>query len=315
MHISHNSQQIDLIFITGFLGAGKTTFLNKILNGAKNVNKGVIVNEFGEINVDSEIIEYDENTDVSEINNGSIFCSCLKGSFIKNILKYKNLPIDYLFVETSGLSQPSSVNNIINEIENQAQGVFKYRGMVAVADAANFLTLIQSAKAVQEQIVYSDYIIINKIDKVEQNTITAIEEKVNKLNEKAEIFHTSYGEIGKKIMKKLFANNLDINLELKEISCSDYKNPEVILLNFNRGLEKNTLLKHLKYIAEDTYRMKGFITTKQGPVNINAVGDDLSINPVKKITKPEGIIVFIKNEEKFRQKINELNIKQKVKIA
>ena len=294
---------IDLYFITGFLGAGKTTLLNNILNNVKNEKTGLIVNEFGEVNVDAEVLDYDDNTEIKEINNGSIFCSCLSGSFVKSILAYQDLPIDRLLVESSGLSNPSSLEQILDEVKNQSDNSFNYRGMIAVVDASNFLTVIQSAAAVMEQIMYSNLIIINKIDQVDSEIVAEVETKIREYNQDAEILRTSYGQAGAEIIKREYIKKLNLDLELnsKDLSCS--VSPQIMFLELTEPISENELNDFLDYIGKQTYRMKGFISLQKGQVRVDSVGSEINIEAVENVNKTEGIVIFTEDQDQTEEKI------------
>ena len=91
-------KNIQLYLVSGFLGSGKTTFLRQLLLQMQNVRVGVIVNEFGSIGIDGKVLQQGD-TKMVEINNGSIFCACLKDGFVKTLVAFLEQPIDVLFIE------------------------------------------------------------------------------------------------------------------------------------------------------------------------------------------------------------------------
>ena len=102
----------ELYVLTGFLGAGKTSFLLNILDNIKDKKIGIIQNEFGKINVDGEIVRRN-GIEMTEISRGSIFCSCLKLSFVQALAEMSKKDLDYVFVESSGLADPSNIEEIL----------------------------------------------------------------------------------------------------------------------------------------------------------------------------------------------------------
>lgn len=305
---NRSENKTKIFFITGFLGAGKTTLLNNILGKLdENVNVGMIINEFGEINVDRTVVEYKEDTKIEDINNGSIFCSCLSGTFVKSILDYQDLAVEYLFVESSGLSKPSSVEEIVEIVEDKAENKFDYQGMFCVIDAGNFLTLIKSLSALQEQIIYSDYIIINKIDLVEEETIEKIESEIKEMNAGVPIIKTEYVRFSKDILRGDLLNKKDdaIDINENELNCdngSSKDTPQVINLELEKAVKKGTereeLLQFLEGISDKTYRIKGFLTLKdKGLFRVDSVDEEIKLekNPENAKNSEKGLVIFPKN--------------------
>ena len=105
-----------LYVFTGFLGAGKTTVLSRILQESKEEKIGVIQNEFGKLGIDGEILKHND-IQMVEINRGSIFCSCLKLQFVQALSEMAQYEFDKLFVESSGLGDPSNVEEILKASE------------------------------------------------------------------------------------------------------------------------------------------------------------------------------------------------------
>lgn len=300
-----SKEKIKLYFITGFLGAGKTTLLNNILRDLVNINRGVIVNEFGEINVDAEVIDLENNqdTELKEISSGSIFCSCLSASFVESILEYEDKPIDMLFVESSGMSRPNSLETILDEVHKQSDHAFDYRGMVCIIDAQNFLTVLQSVRAVKEQIIYSDYIIINKIDEVEEEVIQKIVEKVNELNEEAEVYKTNYCMISNEIL----LNDLFSHKQFEELSTAgdgDSKQPESIFIKISKQIKENELRDFLGDIINGSYRIKGFVPRNDKKVtHVDCVGNSISISGVKNNLQETGLVIFTESKRKIIDRV------------
>lgn len=111
-------QPIKLYLLTGFLGAGKTTMLLSLLNGGGVAGKkiGVIQNEFGKLSIDGALLQRGD-IEMQEISNGSIFCSCLKLQFVSALAEMSKQGLDMLFVESSGLADPSNLEEILAAVE------------------------------------------------------------------------------------------------------------------------------------------------------------------------------------------------------
>ena len=127
----------ELYVLTGFLGAGKTSFLLNILDNIKDKKIGIIQNEFGKINVDGEIVRRN-GIEMTEISRGSIFCSCLKLSFVQALAEMSKKDLDYVFVESSGLADPSNIEEILNAVKIIAGDSYIFKGVICLIDGVNF---------------------------------------------------------------------------------------------------------------------------------------------------------------------------------
>ena len=144
--------KIDLYLLTGFLGAGKTTFLRNILEDLSHEKVGVIMNEFGKIGIDGDIIRKD-GLELTEINRGSIFCSCLKLNFAQAMIEMADRDIKYLFVESSGLADPSNIGEIMEGVESVKGKAYDYKGAICVTDALNFMDQLVVISKIGPQII------------------------------------------------------------------------------------------------------------------------------------------------------------------
>jgi G3E family GTPase len=156
------------IFLSGFLGSGKTTLLNTLLKTYKGMRIGVIVNDFGEMGIDTSLIDtFDLEEEIQELKAGQIFCSCLSGSFVKSVLAYREIKPELLIVECSGLAKPSGLRDITRAIDLEAPGEFTCGGMVCLVDGERHMQLEQSLMVLTEQMEASDVLLITKADLLE----------------------------------------------------------------------------------------------------------------------------------------------------
>jgi G3E family GTPase len=152
---------INITIITGFLGSGKTTLVNKIIKENSKTKFGLIINEFGEVGVDSELVATTDQ-EITEISNGCLCCvvrSDLIGAVDKMI---KTGKVDHLIIETSGLAEPAPIAQTF--IMENLGGKINLDGIYCVIDAENFDANIKDYNILKEQIQTSDVAIINKID-------------------------------------------------------------------------------------------------------------------------------------------------------
>lgn len=278
-------------FLTGFLGAGKTTLLNYMLKLLSNENTGVIVNDFGKINVDRNLVHAKKGMKIDEINNGSIFCSCLSGTLIKTILAYKDLPVSYLLVESTGLAKPNAVNDIVNEVLSAAGDVFDYAGMICVVDALNFMTCVQTVGACKSQIIYSDIIVLNKTDQVDERQLEIVQDMIRMYNKKAPILKTQYSQVGGDILRPLRIT------EDRVQDASEGIVPRIIItaIRADEKVDIDNLQVFLSEAALNTLRIKGFVNTSSGSVYVNCIGKETHVDPY---AANEVGLVFIYEESK-----------------
>lgn len=194
--MSNSHISIPLYFITGFLGSGKTTLLNRVLEEANEQGKriGVIINEWGQQSVDSVIV-HARDVEIEELNNGQVFCSCLSTDFIKVLAQYAEKDLDAVVVETSGMANPMPLHKLLLDLQQVTGQHYDYKGMTALVDPDSFLELEGAINAVDEQIIASSRIIVNKIDLATEDKLREVIEKVRKLNATAKILQTSYAKM------------------------------------------------------------------------------------------------------------------------
>lgn len=289
-------KQIKLYFINGYLGSGKTTLLNHLLSSSKDEKAGVLVNDFGSISIDGAILKEHQEFTVSELSNGSIFCSCLKGNFIMELARFSNLPIDMLFIESSGIADPSNVGMILNTVKKMIGNDYDYRGSICIIDAENFIDQYDTLIAIEKQVVYADVVIINKTDIVEEDNINEIEEIVQKLNPLVDIIRTSFSKIPNNLLKKDFRKTNTVEYTETSNTCSN--RPPVFVLESEGVFIKEKLVEFLNSVSSSFYRIKGFINTEEKWKQVDVVGGRIDIKPTN-IDDAKSKLVFIAREDEI----------------
>ncbi len=183
-----------VLLITGFLGSGKTTFLNRIINTIpKDLKLTILMNEFGEIGVDGTLVEGDD-IDMMEISRGSIFCVCVKTDFIKGLYELNTkIQPDYLIIESTGVANPSDLKRDLKlPIFNER---FDFADQFCIIDAAHFLEAFDTFASVEKQLETSTVFIINKTDLVTEDVIREIKQVVRENHPEPRFFETTFSNI------------------------------------------------------------------------------------------------------------------------
>jgi G3E family GTPase len=179
--------------ITGFLGSGKTTLLNQILKNKHDLKVAVFVNEFGDINIDSQLlVSLDE--DMVELSNGCICCTINDGlvDAVYRVLERKER-IDYLVIETTGVADPLPI--ILTFVGTELRDFTCLDSILTVVDAETFTPEHFDSEAALKQISLGDIILLNKTDLVSQDKLEELEAYIRTVKVGARILHSQYGQV------------------------------------------------------------------------------------------------------------------------
>jgi hypothetical protein len=178
--------KIPVTVLTGYLGAGKTTLLNRILSEDHGKRYAVIVNEFGEIGIDNDLI-VGADEEVFEMNNGCVCCT-VRGDLIRvlsGLMKRKG-GFDAIIIETTGLADPGPVAQTFF-VDEDVKARTKLDSVTTVVDAKHVLLRLSDSKEAREQIAFADQIVLNKTDLVSEDDLRMLEARLRRLNPLAPI--------------------------------------------------------------------------------------------------------------------------------
>lgn len=179
--------------ITGFLGSGKTTLLNHILQNQQDLKVAVLVNEFGDINIDSQLlVAIDEN--MMELSNGCICCTINDGlvDAVYNVLEKRDR-IDYMIVETTGVADPLPI--ALTFLGTELKHLTRLDSILTVIDAEAFTPEHFKSEAAFSQVMYGDIIILNKTDLATPEKLAELKEYIAKTKNKARMIESQYGVV------------------------------------------------------------------------------------------------------------------------
>lgn len=262
---SGSDTRVPVTVVTGFLGSGKTTLVNRILGEQHGRKIAVIINEFGEISVDGQLVLTDDQEDLVEFNNGCLCCT-VRGDLVDTLAKLKDrADLDAILIETTGLADPAPVAStffIADEIKSDT----RLDSFVTLADAVNLETNLEQSEEAQEQIAFADIILLNKMDLVSKEQAADVERRIRSLNPFAKIHHTEHSVID---MDKVFgvgAFDLDAKLEIDPTFLDDLEHEHddavtSFFLREERPIDINRFMLWLTPLlqerGEDLFRSKG----------------------------------------------------------
>src|SRR6202012_4520273 len=200
--------------LTGYLGAGKTTLLNRILSEPHGKRYAVIVNEFGEIGIDNELV-VGADEEVFEMNNGCICCT-VRGDLIRimeGLMKRKGR-FDAIIVETTGLADPAPVAQTFF-VDEDVQKNARLDAVVTVADAKWLSDRLKDAPEAKNQIAFADVIVLNKTDLVSKGELTEVEARIRGINPYARLHRTERCKVQLADVLERNAFDLDRILEIE----------------------------------------------------------------------------------------------------
>jgi G3E family GTPase len=184
------AKPIPVTVLTGYLGAGKTTLLNRILSDNHGKKYAVIVNEFGEIGIDNDlIVESDE--EIYEMNNGCVCCT-VRGDLIRVVEGLMRRPgrFDGIIVETTGLADPVPVAQTFF-MDDDVRAKTELDAVVALVDAKHLPLRLKDSREAEDQIAFADVVVINKTDLVSHDELHRVQDIVRAINPSARIYSTT----------------------------------------------------------------------------------------------------------------------------
>ena len=263
----------ELVLITGFLGAGKTTLLQALLRLCAGKRVHLIINEFGKAGVDNVLLS-GLGASMDAIVNGSIFCACRLDQFEAALDTAQRLAPDLLFVEASGLSDPTAIRTLLEQ-GSRYPGI-RYKGCIALADALRLHRVIDTARVCHKQLSMADLIVLNKTDIATPQQAEAAAELLLQRYPGIPVVRAVRGEIPYETFANLSTNRAamagghtrDLTLQKR---C----------LRVSADMDAQQLRAFLRLFAEDTDRIKGLVTPAGGYVSGGLRGRVCEPDPVR----------------------------------
>ena len=260
------AQKIPVTVITGYLGSGKTTLLNHILTGQQGRKVAVIVNEFGEVGIDGQLIEQNGDEQLIEFNNGCLCCT-VRGDLIETIakLRLRAGDLDAILIETTGLADPAPVASTFF-VDEAVRADTRLDAFVTVVDAVNIEKNLEQSVEAQEQVAFADIILVNKTDLASEEQLQRVERRVRLLNPLARLHRSANSVVDLDLILGVNAFQLDAKLQVDPEFLTDHEHehdPAItsIVLREERPIDMNRFVSWMSPLLQregDRYlRTKG----------------------------------------------------------
>jgi G3E family GTPase len=267
---------MQLILLTGFLGAGKTTLLQLIMESLRDHKIGVIINEFGDVNVDGQLVARD-GIQMAELTNGSIFCACIKDKFVDSLIDMSHRDLEYVIIEATGLADPANMNSILEGISHKVKQPYDYRGSVCVVDAENFMGLYDLLPAIRAQLEFCGAVIINKADLIDEAQLKEIIEKLEEVNPRITPYITSYCRIDITELMDHLDPSLAKLTDPRDSTNTVVSRPATFIVKGEQSIPYEELERFVRAISSQAFRVKGFAMTDRGNIEISCVGNQVEL--------------------------------------
>jgi G3E family GTPase len=206
-NLSVPKRGMPVTIITGFLGSGKTTLLNQILQNRQDLKVAVLVNEFGDINIDSQLL-VSIDQDMVQLSNGCICCT-INDDMVTAVYQVLERPekVDYLVIETTGVADPLPI--IMTFIGSELRDLTYLDSIITLIDSETFTPEHFKSEAAYNQILYGDLMLLNKIDLAAPGQISAIEDYVASVKPNSRILKSEHGKVPLNLLLDVAYTNLE----------------------------------------------------------------------------------------------------------
>lgn len=267
--------KIPVTILTGYLGAGKTTLLNRILTEKHNQKIAIIVNEYGEVGIDNQLV-VNSDEEILEMNNGCICCT-VRGDLIRILktlmfsMEQGKVHFDRVLIETTGLADPAPVAQTFFMDELLAEA-FEVDSIITVVDCKHVTKHLDDHDEAQEQIAFADVVILNKTDIVSEENLKELEARITNINPAAKRLHAQNCNVELKDILGIHTFDVNHKLEVDPHFLEDHHHHDhddkvsSIAFRENRPLDLDKVERWISQLiqekGEDLLRYKGILHVK-----------------------------------------------------
>ena len=284
-------QGMPVTIITGFLGSGKTTLLNYILNNRQDLKVAVLVNEFGDIDIDSQLlVSIDE--DMVQLSNGCICCT-INDNLVDAVLDIleREEPVDYLVIETTGVADPLPI--LLTFLATELRDLTRLDSILTLVDVDTFTLDHFESDAALNQLVYGDIILLNKTDLVTVEQVDYLENYIHTVKQGARIIRSQYGQVPLSLILDVGYNDPKAYTEMLE--TQDAHHQEHSEQDHHAHEHDHHNHHHSKHLANDGFVSVSF--TSDRPFSLKKFQDFLDNLPTD-VFRGKGILWFQESQLK-----------------
>lgn len=257
--------------VTGALGSGKTTFVNHILTSDHGLKIGVIVNEFGAVGIDSELIVSSEDEELIELSNGCMCCT-VRGDLVDAVISLlDSKKVDYIVIETSGLSEvvPAAMIFESPKLADRAE----LDSIITVVDAVNFLEHMAQSRTATEQLETADFVLLNKAEQVHRDDLEKVKKVVKEIVPKAQIIETVRCDVDVRLL--LGVGKSHKSKDWKVLEHETAHDPDIQAVSCETGpVDSDKIQEVLDNLPDSIFRAKGILCIKESR---KGAGDELRV--------------------------------------
>ena len=289
--------KIPVTIITGFLGAGKTTFINQLLQKYSNTKFALVENEFGEVAIDTKLVKGLNASQMFELKEGCICCTITDEYELTLFELAQRFPdVEHLLIETTGIADPAPVIQPFLRDEKLKE-IYSFNGTICLLDAI-YYGQIQEKEISLKQLAVSDLILINKSEQLKKGQRDVWLKEIGKLNPFARLIFTEFGNASEISLDKI-VQKTRTSFDFVSLSTS-HRHITTKLLEFEKPMSKPKFLRWFTYLMDVNkraiYRVKGILYFENEPFEyiLQGVGGDFELTEGELVMEP-GIskIVFI----------------------